>query len=503
MKIKEIEKKTFEELVLDTKITSDTLEKYLDKCLKKQLSNVELVPLRYRIFAYGFRMIQDGRNEDILETVENMLEKHGCEKLYARNLQEAVLMYAFNNRKAYSEWKVLNAYVCALPVETRKNDTDLFWLRTYIEQGSTAQNEVLVTKHLTQQVKKEVLAYCEDETFKMYLKNNLEKFSAVREKTRYYFCKYLYYMIEERIEDYRVNKGDRLSIALQKIGGDAMMTNDIDILQKEMVPSAYVRLQNVLTGISGLLRCQNNSEKTEEILQKATLCHAGIDALFTYFYFKEDTPVDWMDVLDNCDDQIDIDEMAACLREKYPRKYTESTDEDIAKQEMNKVKKSIAVREAVRDQRDEKIRDSRKKEERDPDIKFKTGRSGEKRVRAFINGSLDINRTTLICYLLFFGTKTRLPKEHAITRQRLDVILAECGFHKLDAAKEFDQFVLGFLDSEDPEMYIEEVKLNCAYKERNFYAHPLSAKRKKEDVSNAQENKKTLGSAALKQADTL
>ena len=59
---------------------------------------------------------------------------------------------------------------------------------------------------------------------------------------------------------------------------------------------------------------------------------------------------------------------------------------------------------------------------------YQKNRSGEKSVRNYIKGTVDIDRTTLVCYLLFLGQESLLHKERVITRERLDEILGQCGY---------------------------------------------------------------------------
>ena len=46
--------------------------------------------------------------------------------------------------------------------------------------------------------------------FRQFLNANIRSFSPVREKTRYYFCKYLYYYLEDKIGQYTQALGKSL-----------------------------------------------------------------------------------------------------------------------------------------------------------------------------------------------------------------------------------------------------------------------------------------------------
>ena len=80
---------------------------------------------------------------------------------------------------------------------------------------------------------------------------------------------------------------------------------------------------------------------------------------------------------------------------------------------------------------------------------YQKNRSGEKSVRSYIKGTLDLDRTTLICYLLFFGKEFLNHRERRLTRERLDRILLECGYPALRGNDDFDRFLLQYLAAED------------------------------------------------------
>ena len=67
--------------------------------MKSQVNAVKDTPIRIKILKRAF---EEGWN---LEQVNSELEKHFCERLYARNRYEAGLIYAFQNRISYEAWK--------------------------------------------------------------------------------------------------------------------------------------------------------------------------------------------------------------------------------------------------------------------------------------------------------------------------------------------------------------------------------------------------------------
>ena len=92
--------------------------------MKSQVNAVKDTPIRIKILKRAF---EEGWN---LEQVNSELEKHFCERLYARNRYEAGLIYAFQNRISYEAWKEL--------------------YQKYIEQGRNMENrEDGIKKKLT------------------------------------------------------------------------------------------------------------------------------------------------------------------------------------------------------------------------------------------------------------------------------------------------------------------------------------------------------------------
>lgn len=94
-------------------------------------------------------------------------------------------------------------------------------------------------------------------------------------------------------------------------------------------------------------------------------------------------------------------------------------------------------------------------------------------MRNYIKGVLDLDRTTLICYLLFFGKERQNDQEIFLDRERLDEILLECGYAKLRTSDDFDRFVLQYLTAKDRVDYLMESVTESARKEKNFYLYHM------------------------------
>ena len=86
----------FENLVMNFSIDTEELSKADEKKRKA-------VPTRLEILAEGLAARWS------LEQINQKLEENECEKLYARSFYEACLIYAFEHRMDYEEWKELFA----------------------------------------------------------------------------------------------------------------------------------------------------------------------------------------------------------------------------------------------------------------------------------------------------------------------------------------------------------------------------------------------------------
>ena len=104
------------------------------------------------------------------------------------------------------------------------------------------------------------------------MRANVQSFTRVREKTRYYLCKYLYYDLTTRI--------DRYILALQK-----------GHVREEVMESL-----SVFRGISVLKRKKQSPAQAREILENSAVSLGEVFDSFNYFYFGYAT-LDWMAVL--------------------------------------------------------------------------------------------------------------------------------------------------------------------------------------------------------------
>ena len=184
----------FEEMV-----TNLTLN-FMDEDFDIENANIPL-PGRLAVLAEGF-----ARNLT-LEKVNERLEDEGYETLYARSFYEAGLIYAFSHQLSYDRWMELYRKYMEKYTEQAKGKKQSFPkgkitlknLEKYVRENSSEQLE---TEMLTSFMEREIIDSQSEEDFFHFMDRNAENFSAVREKARYYFCKYLYLYIRQKIDSY-------------------------------------------------------------------------------------------------------------------------------------------------------------------------------------------------------------------------------------------------------------------------------------------------------------
>ena len=91
----------------------------------------------------------------------------------------------------------------------------------------------------------------------------------------------------------------------------------------------------------------------------------------------------------------------------------------------------------------------------------------------YIQGQKDIDRLTLICFLLFFAFNTHLPDTEFLDVQRLNTILARCGYSLLDPENDADWFVLEFLESDEKQEFMQDVLSAYAEHHENTFLYRM------------------------------
>lgn len=417
-------------------------ESPVDICLSGNRKQINTVPLRYRLIALGF--VQGLQLED----VNKKLLSNGCEELYARSLWEATLIYAFKNQLSYSSWKQLLQECSSVKNDILKGNNVLSSsalsmreIETYIDDNSVQEREIARTQHRTQVLAKQISEISSDrQAFRLFVLSNVSSFSTVREKTRYYFCKYLLYYLASRMEPYLT--------ALEK---------NVNI--KEMWEGLSVfRVRTVLD------RKKHTPEEARDKILNSALSYGAIYDAFENFFFGYITQ-DWLQVL------LDYYGKLSTLTKRQKNQLA------VEVRRRNKALAGLSDDEAI-----EWLEEEMERKEKETDALYalenkkavyQRGRAGENFLRKILHGDLDPDRVTFLSFLVFFGKEAykQIPPVHHITKERLDEILSECGFPTLDPNRSSDLFFIDFLKTDDPMMFIMEEVETMAFSEENFHLY--------------------------------
>ena len=376
----------FNQMVNDMHTLAPT-DDILDACMSFSQNVIRQVPLRYRIIALGFV------NHFSLDELNEKLTQNGCPKLYSRNFWEATLIFAFLHGYTYDQWRQLQVQCADLYAQAEKegwfkgSKITYAELERYVQQNSDEEGDLLATQMQTQIMERR-LATAGDgvEGLRAFLTANLSSFSAVRERTRYYFCKYLYYYLNRRIENY-------------------------------------------------------------------------FDA-FNYFFFGY-VSADWVQILLECYERVE--DIPAKQKQSLADIFRRDHPEWRALDDGEVIRRSIAEAEAREDAA----------YARDGSRGYGKNRAGENALRKYIQGTLDIDRTVLICFLLFFASDARMPDAHRLTPARLCEILNRCGYAALDIEQDFDWFAAEFLESRHPLDFLDEVIVGYARQQENSFLYHI------------------------------
>ena len=431
----------FDQIINELTIEDSGTEQ-LDQCMQFNYSLSRKVPLRYKIIAIGFV------RKYTLEELNDKLQEYGLARLYARNIWEASLLFAFSNSLSYEEWKKLSNSIEILKNAMKSEDilsgsnVTLTSLKRYIEDNSNLDKDDLFTKHRTRHLETALTDMHIPEDFIEYLRSNINQFSVVREKTRYYFCKYLYYYLERKIDAY---------IAIAQRGIKYRLEDIIEEL-------------SIFKGASKIKKSALKEKEIRDFLEHSAISCGVLYAEFNEFFFDY-VSLDWMHILLEQFGDLkklppqNIKKIAAAARH-YDDSYKNKPDIEI----IIDLDKRLEQHEQELDK--EASRDSQNRG-------YQKNRMGENAVRKYIKGALDLDRTTFVCFLLFLASDLTKPARLFIDKSRLDKILQESGFRALDEYNDFDYFIINYLAASDPTDYLMEEVTKYAFYEENSYLYKL------------------------------
>ena len=239
----------------------------------------------------------------------------------------------------------------------------------------------------------------------MFYISRLSDFTEVHEKARYYFCKYLYYHLLDKIKYYSQHVVDR-------------MPTEAELAELSPLKIEVALRRRVTPG--------------DELMDKIRKCSISPGKLFDEFnyYFFGFVSSNWVELL--MENAVSIEgfsnEQIFMIADFYRKN---SKDQHL---------KSLSDRQLIME----------KMEQMQDDENSAKDRRGEKAIRKYIKGELDLDRTTLICFLLYFVSSITSRNEIRITVNRIDEILDECGFSMLRKKDPFDKFVINYIESKEP-----------------------------------------------------
>lgn len=426
------------ERMVDDMCSLASADQLLDSCMSLSEEAIRHVPLRCRIIALGFV------KHFTLDQLNEKLMQQGCPKLYPRNFWEATLVFAFMHGFSFADWK--NLFEKYQELYSSMEKTAWFQgrkitygeLQDYVLGNSDTQGDVFATQMHTRHLEQALIsADGSAESLQAFLMDNIHSFSSMREKARYYFCKYLYYYLNRRIENY-------FEACRKNQGVDEALSGLLSL--------------KVVTVLRRNKRMPE-TEKRQRILESAISCGEIFDE-FNIFYFNY-ISADWAEILIDCYE--DISEIPSAQKKSLASVFRKGRND------LKKLDDEAVIRQCIRE------KEGREDETYalDGSRGYGKGRAGEHALHKYIQGTLDIDRTALICLLMFFASDAMMPPDHRLTPDRMQLILGQCGYAPLDVENDFDWFVLEFLESADPADFLTDVMTGYAHRSENSFLYHL------------------------------
>ena len=420
------------------------------------------LPLRLQILAKAFNEKWDTK------TVNEALLDHGCEKLYARSYYEASLIYAFDNAVSYEEWQALLAECSDLLEDNSFFPGGKITLKQLEEYILKESNTDMRTAYVTMFMEQALTEQHDTKGFYGFMKDNIERFSSVREKARYYFCKYLHLYIQEKCDAYY--KSCLITDKVRHQLGAGLMDDDRGMQEKFALEELnFLKPLTKLKREADKVKPGMSPEEKREYLETTAITPGGIFDEFNYFYFGY-ISTDWLEILFEL--YGDFDEWPKRTKLKIAHSLGLCSENPDAAQIRNALTELERMADEQRKKEDE-LDGLHSRDSEDKKKLYQRGRVGEDYFRDFILGKKDINRSTLISFLLFINARLDLSDDNKITIMRLNRILNSCGFLQLRPDDEFDLFVMAFLKANDPIDILEEEVEKHVVRGSNFYLYQV------------------------------
>lgn len=414
--------------------------------LSEGLKDVRQSDLKGRIAM----IVQALEQKASLDEINDRLIESGYETLYARSFDESILIYAVSNHLSFEDWQILEQKCrdrfssnLSVSMDNLLSGTlKRAKLREYLEHESAGQG--YATGIVTTRMSKELEACRTEEELMHYLSQHLRDFTYTREKARFYFCKYLNEYVEEKCGKYlkACQAGSKRS--------ELFALEDISFLK----PLTALKREAELD------RVKMSFEDKKALLEDTSIVPGGIFDEFSYYYGY--ITVDWIELI--FERFGPVDEWDAELKADIIEVLGYSGSD--AEKKLKELETEVFEREEQLDQTYNRESGTDRKK------LYQRYRAGENYFRAFLNGSRDINRETLIAFILFISKKMELKGSMRVDAARLNIILDNCGFKQLKPKdNEFDRFILDFIQSKTPFLVMEDRidEQICQGKNFDFY----------------------------------
>ena len=420
----------------------------IDLCLSDAgTAVIASVPERYRLISLALN-----RNFSPAQ-LDALLEKKHHPKLYVRNYLESSIYYALQNKLTYEQWKSLRKEMDRIHIESQiipdafpGPSVTLNDIRRYVAANSALESGLpmtrfSVTKHLQNELNH---LDSDSQSFLEFVADNADKFSEVRERTRYYFCKYLVYYLEERkrlfFDEFAKSRGENSTF------------------RSDHLENAYKAL-SVFRIKTDIGRHSYTEEVLSDLIDQAPLTPYFIYAAYEDHYFGY-VNTDWISIVL----EIYGEDLPVSLKRRVAKIIKNEHAAPAAADDDAVIRWKLEETEKEESRKDEA---AAKGSVRKP----QSGRMGEAFIRDVIKGRRDLDRTTFIAFLLFFQKASAVPEPFGITGDRLDSILRSCGYQAMNDKDDLDLFFIDYLDAEDPYEFLTSEVESLAMSESNFYLY--------------------------------
>lgn len=416
--------------------------------------------------------------ENSIDSLQKYLKNHGFDPLYPRSLWEATLIYAKNEGWTLQEWyalinneeiikarKTVGESVQFFNSVGDRTDITLGAITKYVKDNSNIEeNGILGTISQTQIIKDKLIRQSStdsDDNIRRLINENLSDFSAAREKTRYYFCKYLMYFLDFYIDNYC--KAIEKNIEVKKHKDELKKYMSIGTAKVDK----YASLNRNKYSIDEIRTKLRNEYK----IRLNGIYRSYLEFYFGFDWYEDKIYRDWVRILRYLylnDESFSIKDLSSIKNEANRKQLADGIrdnhtdwiiiEEKLSESEIEVLYKNQPNWTHIKSSKEKNIIEKMSTDEilERTDFAWNNGytyesvpaltKKGEKKydqtdrykgdgiIRQILYGTLDLDRSTLIAYLIFFGKKAdkQIPDNQKICIKRLNEILTNCEFDKLD-----------------------------------------------------------------------